>query len=82
VDSARRRGKSARRAKEIAARTVNKTRRRQGRTANTSTRGRGNPSVPLAERTKQELYNIAADRGIEGRSKMSKRQLVRALQKR
>jgi hypothetical protein len=79
--SARKRGKSTRRAKEIAARTVNKTRRRQGRTPNRRTQGTGNPNKGLAERTKAELYNLAAERGIEGRSRMGKAELVRALGK-
>lgn len=78
-DSQRDRGSSERRAKEIAARTVNKTRRKEGRTPNERTQGTGNPNVALADRTKQELYNLAQERDIEGRSKMDKKQLVRAL---
>lgn len=74
-----RRGKSERRAKEIAARTVNKTRREQGRTPNRRTQGTGNPNSSLEDRTKQELYNLAQQRHIEGRSKMSKQELVQAL---
>lgn len=79
--SARKRGKSTGRAKEIAARTVNKTRRKQGRTANKTSQGTGNPNSGLADRSKQELYNLAQQRRIDGRSKMNKAQLVKALQK-
>jgi plasmid stabilization system protein ParE len=78
-DSARKRGASPRRAKEIAARTVNKGRRLAGKTSNKTTSGTGNPNKPLAERTAHELRNLAADRNIAGRSKMNKAQLVKAL---
>lgn len=77
--SSKSRGKSAKRAKEIAARTVNKHRREEGRTPNKTTQGSGNPNSSLADRSKQELYNLAKKRGIDGRSKMSKGQLVDAL---
>jgi hypothetical protein len=70
---------SEERAEEIAARTVNKTRREEGRTPNKTTSGTGNPNTPLDERTKKELYNIAAELGIEGRSKMNKGDLVTAI---
>lgn len=80
-ESAEQRGKSTKRAKEIAARTVNKERREEGRTPNKKTQGTGNPNVPLQERSKEELYNLARDREIEGRSKMSKDELVKALRK-
>lgn len=78
-ESARERGASPRRATEIAARTVNKTRREAGRTSNRTTQGTGNPNKPLEERTVAELRNIAADRDIEGRSGMRKAELVRAI---
>lgn len=77
--SSRQRGKSPRRAKEIAARTVNKQRRLEGRTRNRTSKGTGNPRRPLEDRTKQELYNLAKRRGVPGRSKMSKGELARAL---
>jgi plasmid stabilization system protein ParE len=75
------RGKSDAKAEEIAARTVNKDRREEGRTPNKRTQGTGNPNKPLDERTRDELYNIAKDRNIAGRSKMSKAELERALKK-
>ncbi len=76
-------------AKEIAARTVNKERARSG-----ETRTKSRSSVKdissgrcgglrshsgSGGRTYDQLYNEAKDRGIEGRSKMNKRQLERAL---
>jgi hypothetical protein len=57
--SSRRRGRSDERAKEIAARTVNKRRRKEGRTPNKTTQGTGNPRLPLADRTVAELRNLA-----------------------
>lgn len=78
-ESSRERGASPRRATEIAARTVNKTRRQEGRTSNRTTQGTGNPNTPLEKRTVRELRNLAADREIEGRSSMRKAELVRAI---
>lgn len=78
-DSQRERGASKKRAKEVAARTVNKTRREHGRTPNRTTQGTGNPNRPLEDRSKDELYNRAKDLGIEGRSKMDKSELVEAI---
>jgi hypothetical protein len=78
--SARERGSSTKRAKEIAARTVNKQRRLSGRTPNKTTQGTGNPNTSLQDRTVQELRNLAGKLDIEGRSKMTKAQLVRAIQ--
>jgi hypothetical protein len=73
------RGIKAKRAKEIAARTVNKTRRERGRTPNRISQGTGNPNRPLEERSKRELYNRAQELDIEGRSNMNKAELVRAI---
>ena len=66
-------------AQEIAARTVNKDRRLEGRTPNKRTQGTGNPNLPLAERTRDELYNIAKEIGVKGRSSMTKAELVSTL---
>lgn len=83
-------GKSESTAEEIAARTVNKDRARQGKTAtasrsstqdkSSSSRGgqRSGSSGPKG-RTREQLYNEAKDRGIEGRSSMNKEQLRRAV---
>jgi len=80
-DSAENRGTSEDRAEEIAARTVNKQRREEGRTPNKSSQGTGNPNKSLEDRTVVELRNIAADRGIKGRSKMKKGELVSTLRR-
>src|SRR5881392_4375913 len=84
-------GRSTKRAKEIAARTVNKERARSGETksrpSRTSTRDmssgrrgglRSGTSRPKG-RTKEQLYNEAKRRGIKGRSRMNKAQLQRAV---
>ena len=76
------RGKSEERAEEIAARTVNKGRREEGRTPNKTTQGTGNPSSGLEARSKEELENRARELNIEGRSKMNKDELVKAIRDR
>jgi hypothetical protein len=82
-------GASEDRAEEIAARTVNKERARAGesrRASRTSTkdvssghRGGKRSGQGSQGPTKAQLYNEARQRGIEGRSKMTKRQLQNAL---
>lgn len=83
-DSAKERGKSTKRAKEIAARTVNKQRREHGETKSGKQRtsGTGNPNRGLDDRSNDELYNRAKQLDIEGRSKMNKDELVRAIRDR
>ena len=89
-ESAKERGTSTRRAKQIAAATVNKERARKGeaRTASrTSTRdissgrrgGLRSGSKRPKGRTKEQLYNEAKRRGVKGRSRMTKTQLQRAV---
>lgn len=73
------RGMDEGRAQEIAARTVNKQRRQEGRTPNKHTQGTGNPNRGYEARTRDELYNIAKQKKVPGRSKMSKDELVDAL---
>jgi hypothetical protein len=73
------RGVSEKRAKEIAARTVNKQRRQAGETPNRRTSGTGNPKTSLEDRSKDELYNRAAQMKIPGRSTMNKQELVDAI---
>lgn len=80
-DSAIERGKPEDRAEEIAARTVNKNRREEGRTPNKTTQGTGNPNTGLGDRKVDELQNIARDLDIRGRSKMKKDELVQAIRK-
>ncbi|MDQ4024297.1 MAG: plasmid stabilization protein [Actinomycetota bacterium] len=83
-------GRSEERAEEIAARTVNKERARSGESrqrSRTSTRDmsssrrggkRSGTSGPKG-RTRDQLYNEAKKLGIDGRSRMNKRQLQRAV---
>ncbi|MFE9221767.1 plasmid stabilization protein [Streptomyces lavendulae] len=88
-ESAERRGESTKRAEEIAARTVNKERARSGesKTASRSSLEDISPSRRGGLRshsgaqgpTKEQLYNEAKQKGIEGRSKMDKAELKRAL---
>jgi hypothetical protein len=81
-ESNQERGMSADRAKEVAARTVNKTRREKGETPNRRSQGTGNPNTSLDDRSKTELYNIAKGMQIKGRSKMNKSELVKAIRSR
>jgi hypothetical protein len=73
------RGMDPARAEEIAARTVNKHRREEGRTRNNRTQGTGNPNLGYETRTRDELYNIAKEKDIPGRSGMSKQELIDAI---
>ena len=87
--SERRSGVSAKRAEEIAARTVNKDRAQHGeaRTASRSSvedmspsrRGGLHSHKGEGGRTYDQLYNEARERGIKGRSRMTKAELERAL---
>jgi hypothetical protein len=89
-DSAKERGASTDRAEEIAARTVNKERARSGeaRTASRSStrdmssgrRGglRSGTNRPKGQ-TKEQLYNQAKRLNVKGRSRMNKRQLLAAV---
>jgi hypothetical protein len=89
--SARQRGESPGRAKEIAARTVNKERARTGESKTASRTSRQDMSSSrrggLRSRrgaqgpTYAQLYSEARQRGVKGRSSMSKAQLARALGK-
>ncbi len=82
-------GRSEDKAQEIAARTVNKERARSGeaRTASRSSRsdisssrrgGLRSHSGP-GGKTKAQLYNDAKRKGVEGRSKMTKAELEKAV---
>jgi hypothetical protein len=80
--SALERGSSMSRSKEMAARTVNEQRREDGSPNNRRTMGTGNPRAPLEERSKDELYNLAEEHDIKGRSRMNKTQLITAIRRR
>jgi plasmid stabilization system protein ParE len=78
-DSTLDRGVAEDKAQEIAARTVNKRRRVEGRTPNRRTQGTGNPNRGLEERTRDEVYNRARELKIRGRGKMTKAELLAAI---
>ena len=80
-DSGLERGKTEEVAKEVAARSVNKNRREEGRTPNKTTQGTGNPNESLEDRTVQELRNRASQLNLTGYSKMSKVELIQAIRK-
>ena len=85
------RGESEESAEEIAARTVNKERARAGETRTASPasihdissgrRGGLRSHSGPGGRTYDQLYQEAKERRIKGRSKMSKAQLERALER-
>jgi hypothetical protein len=90
-ESEEKQGRSTKRAKEIAARTVNKERARagetKGRPSRTSTRDmssgrrgglRSGTNRPKG-RTKEQLYSEAKRMNVPGRSRMNKQQLQRAV---
>jgi len=88
-DSLEDRGKDEDTAEEIAARTVNKERARAGEAKQASRSSiddissgrRGGLRSHKGEggRTRDQLYNEAKKKGIEGRSKMNKAELQRAV---
>ncbi|MGI5466937.1 plasmid stabilization protein [Streptomyces sp. CA-132043] len=91
-EGAQKRGTSTGRAKEIAARTVNKERARSGESktaSRTSTRDRKSAPQRGGERsgnrmgpqgpTKDQLYAEARKKNIDGRSSMNKGELAKAL---
>ena len=92
-ESAKKRGTSTKRAKEIAARTVNKERARSGEaressrssTRDMSSSRRGGLRSHTGKtgghsgQTKEQLYNEARRLNIKGRSRMNKRQLLAAV---
>ncbi|MBH5338664.1 plasmid stabilization protein [Streptomyces pactum] len=88
-EGAKERGASDKRAKEMAARTVNKERARSGEsrtasrtsTQDTSSSRRGGQRSGSGSQgpTRDQLYAEAKKRNIEGRSQMNKEQLKDAL---
>jgi hypothetical protein len=92
-DAEREQGVPLKRAKEIAARTVNKERARSGEARESSRTSRQDMSSGrrgglrsgtnrTKGRTKEQLYNEAKRLNVEGRSKMNKAQLQRAVDRR
>jgi plasmid stabilization system protein ParE len=88
-DSAEDRGVSTKRAKEIAARTVNKERARAGEAATASRtslddvssghRGGKRSHTGAKGRTKEQLYAEAKKKNVKGRSAMTKAELLKAV---
>lgn len=89
-ESAENRGESDERAKEIAARTVNKERARSGESKTASTTSTRDPKSASQRggershkgaqgRTKDQLYEEAKKKNVEGRSTMNKEQLRKAV---
>ncbi|HEX7248633.1 MAG TPA: Rho termination factor N-terminal domain-containing protein [Actinomycetota bacterium] len=86
------RGRSDDTAEDIAARTVNKERARAGEAKTGSRTSRDDISSGrrgglrshrgAGGRTRDQLYEEAKDLGIEGRSRMNKQQLLRAVNRR
>jgi hypothetical protein len=82
-------GRSERRAEEIAARTVNKERAQRGesrtrsrsstRDISSGRRGGKRSGTGPGGRTREQLYNDAKRLNISGRSRMNKRQLLAAV---
>jgi plasmid stabilization system protein ParE len=92
-DSLEDRGSSEDKAQEIAARTVNKERARTGEAKSSSRLSREDISSGRRGglrsgtrrpkgRTRDQLYEEAKHMGVEGRSKMNKEQLQRAVDRR
>jgi hypothetical protein len=92
-ESEKKQGRSTKRAKEIAARTVNKERARSGEareSSRTSRRdmssyrrgGQRSGTARPKGRTKEQLYNEARRMNVRGRSNMNKQQLQRAVDRR
>ncbi len=90
LEGERERGVGEERAEEIAARTVNKERARSGETRTTSRASMQDISASRRGglrsghrgprgRTRQQLYEEARKLGVEGRSRMNKAQLQRAV---
>jgi hypothetical protein len=73
-----RRDPTARKAKRQVKGTARRA-RHAARTAKRATSRRGTDATPYEERSVEELYQLASDRDIEGRSSMTKDELIAAL---
>jgi hypothetical protein len=84
VRAAKRNIKSAQRAakaKRTIANLPKSTRRELGRQAAKGRQRGGQPGRALEDRNRQQLYEIAKERNIPGRSKMGKWDLIEAIRK-
>jgi hypothetical protein len=71
----------AARSKKTISRLPKQTRRELGRQAAKSRQRGGEPGHNLEDRTRQDLYEVAKAKGIPGRSKMGKWDLIKAIRK-
>jgi Rho termination factor, N-terminal domain len=71
----------AARAKKTISKLPAQTRRELGRQAAKSRQRGGRPGHKLEDRTRQDLYQVAKDKGIEGRSRMGKWDLIEAIRR-
>jgi hypothetical protein len=71
----------AARSKRTIANLPEATRRELGRQAAKSRQRGGGPGHKLEDRNRQQLYEVAKERGIPGRSKMGKWELIDAIRK-
>jgi len=71
----------AARSKRTIANLPEATRRELSRQAAKSRQRGGEPGHKLEDRNRQQLYDVAKERGIRGRSKMGKWELIDAIRK-
>jgi len=76
-----RRAQRAARRKKTITKLPASVRRDLGRQAAKSRQRGGKPGRALEDRTRQDLYEVAKKKGIAGRSRMGKWDLIRAIRK-
>jgi predicted kinase len=72
---------TAARRKKTITKLPNSVRRDLGRQAAKSRQRGGTPGRALEDRTRQDLYQVAKKRGIAGRSRMGKWDLIKAIRR-
>ena len=76
-----RKAQTAARRKKTITKLPKSVRRDLGRQAAKSRQRGGKPGRALEDRTRQDLYQVAKRKGIEGRSSMGKWDLIRAIRR-
>lgn len=76
-----RKAQRAARAKKTISKLPQSVRRDLGRQAAKSRQRGGKPGRALEDRTRQHLYQVAKKKGIPGRSRMGKWDLIRAIRR-
>jgi hypothetical protein len=76
-----RKAQRAARSKKTITKLPKSVRRDLGRQAAKSRQRGGKPGRNLADRTRQDLYQVAKKKGIAGRSKMGKWDLIQAIRR-